>query len=130
MRYFKMQNLFLQRIEPKRSEQTLFYGFRLLGKSKKHWEFYDKRESPINELYSLFKKFCIQSDYDKNFIFLDHIGRGNFAKVNTLIASRLILQVVLVKNASTGRQYAVKCYTKSEIETNPRVKVYLLLHHA
>jgi hypothetical protein len=71
-------------MEPKRYEQSMFYGFRLLGKSRKHWEFYDKREATINELYAMFKRFCIQTDYDKNFVFVDYIGKGNFAKVSSI----------------------------------------------
>jgi len=78
------------------------YGF-TLTKNESNYTFVSTLEENVQDWYNVFKSICVLYNFHEEYKALKMIGKGSFAKV------------YLVQAKSTGKNYAVKSFTKESI---------------
>ena len=96
------------------------------------YEFYSADEKIIDNWFNCLRQFCILTTFHDEYKAIKMIGKGSFAKViyilNILLQIIfLIKQVYLVDKKQTGRNYAVKAFTKESVivSNKANAKVFL-----
>jgi hypothetical protein len=89
-------------------EKDLRFGIRLI-KNRKYTDLWAKSQDELEEWKQVLSKYTIQSDFHRKFTALKVIGKGSFARVES------VYKVYLVQNSTTKEQFAVKAFNKETL---------------